>query len=214
MQFSLFSERCEYKFSAVGCAMCTNHGFPAGTMIETSRGPRPIESIDSGTLVSIFQESFASPVRVEKRMGWPKTTDCSRYVLPVHIPRFTIGNTTPLILQQEMRVLFADYALTESVGPPYLTIRVADLVGNWGVDFVRPEPKEMYSLHFEDDVILNIEGHTFVHVPGIRSQTVHDDEGFAYFSNEKVLNLSGEQVEAYLESLSYLEPEPTPRAVG
>ncbi len=171
--------------------------FPAGTLIQTDDGPKPIETVTTETHVAVFQESYAKPVAVSTRQSGPHSDDS----VGVWFPRFTIGNATPICLPKDMQILLAEYELTEFVDTPYFTILARDLVGHWGVK-VGPAPQPpSFALHFEGDTFLNIEGHAYVRLDGRDTQLEADEEGFVEVCGERILNLSGDLLCAYLECI-------------
>ncbi|SDN78387.1 Hint domain-containing protein [Lutimaribacter pacificus] len=97
--------------------------FGLGTLIETDRGVRPIETLTAGQLVRTLDNGL-QPVRW---IGRTTVRACENYA-PVHIAPGALGNMRALIVSQQHRVLLRSWQAELMFGEPEVLVAAKHLV--------------------------------------------------------------------------------------
>ena len=111
--------------------------FTPGTFIAAPDGPRAVETLAAGDLVTTPEgprRIAATGLRSLPRADWTYRRD----LWPVRVPVGSLGNSVPLRLVPEQRVLLYGQALADAIGEPEVWVAVATLVGLRGLAVDRP----------------------------------------------------------------------------
>ncbi len=112
--------------------------FADGTLIETVKGPRPIEELTEGDMVLTRDAGF-QPVRWIGRTVVTALGDLA----PIVLKKGVLGNTRDLVVSPQHAVLLSDWRAEVFFGEEQILIRAVDLLGHDGV-FRRPGGQVQY----------------------------------------------------------------------
>lgn len=102
--------------------------FAAGTLIETAKGPRPVETLRPGDLVAT-RDAGLQPLR------WVGETEVPAFgkMAPIVIEEGVLGNEATLVVSPQHAVLLEDWRAELYYGSEDVLVRAVDLVGLNGV---------------------------------------------------------------------------------
>lgn len=132
--------------------------FVPGTRLSTPDGPRAVEMLAVGDTVT----TRSGPKRIA-RLGEMRKSRAEwtfdRSVWPVRVPVGSLGNSRPMRLSPDQRVLLSGETLARICGVPEVSVAVRDLVGLRGIIVERPLADLRYhGLSFGIPAIVEAEG--------------------------------------------------------
>lgn len=115
--------------------------FAAGTLIETPRGSRPVETLCAGERV-ITRDGGAQPVLWAGATTLPATGEAA----PIVITAGALGNTETLVVSPQHCILLDDWRAEVYFGAEAVMVRARDLTGLDGI-YRRPSPTPITYCH-------------------------------------------------------------------
>jgi len=139
---------CARKQTDIGCGPCGGTGLIEGTTVLIGRQWRKIEEIGNRDRLRVDGHSWLHPQYLGGQTIWLDPVRCPEVVKPVQVPAGALGNTEPMQLQQNTRVMMRDRTLREAFGTTLVSLRAGYLPGFRGIELVEP-PKEarLFELH-------------------------------------------------------------------
>ncbi len=102
--------------------------FVAGTLIETQKGPKAIETLDVGDMI-LTRDAGYQPLRWLGKTAAAAQGDLA----PIVIRAGSLGNTEDLVVSPQHAVLVEDWRAELLYGAPDVLIRAKDLLGHDGI---------------------------------------------------------------------------------
>ncbi|MEM7710005.1 MAG: Hint domain-containing protein [Pseudomonadota bacterium] len=132
--------------------------FLPGTRLATPSGPRNVEVLVEGDLLST--RDGAVPIRRIGVTAVPRAETTSRRdVWPVRVPVGSLGNPVPLRLRADQRVVLAGDQVLEHCGVARASVALSDLVGLRGLMYERPlADLRWFGLALDASALLRVEG--------------------------------------------------------
>ncbi|KNX41969.1 hypothetical protein ROTO_14370 [Roseovarius tolerans] len=134
--------------------------FAAGTLIETERGPLPVEVIRAGDLVHTLDHGL-QPVRWSGQREVPGRGPMA----PIEIAAGALGNWRKLVVSPQHRMLIGDWRTEMYFGQPQVLVAALHLVNG---DTIRQVPRSRVRY-----VHLAFDQHEVVLAEGIPSESLH-----------------------------------------
>lgn len=134
--------------------------FKAGTRIDTPQGPRKIETLRPGDLV-ITRDNGVQPVRWIGQREVPGTGDFA----PIRFAKGAIGNTRPLLVSPQHRMLHSSSAAALLFGTPEVLVAARHLVNGGTIRQVNRD-RIIY-------VHMLFDRHEIVFAEGVPSESFH-----------------------------------------
>ncbi len=128
-------------------------GLIAGTLIETASGPREIQTLKLGDLVETLDGGL-QPLRSMSRNRMRGTAGSA----PVRFQSGVLGNTAPLLLAPQHRVLMTGWQAELYFGQDEILIEAVGLVNGTSVTREVMAQIEFFGLGFDDHQILHAQG--------------------------------------------------------
>ncbi|MEM7490520.1 MAG: Hint domain-containing protein [Pseudomonadota bacterium] len=132
--------------------------FLPGTRLATPTGPRAVESLAEGDLVST--RDGAQPISRLTRLVTPRAEAAMRRTAwPVRVPVGSLGNPQPLRLRADQRVVLEGDQVLEHCDLPRVAVPVGDLMGLRGLMSERPlADLRWIGIELERPALLRVEG--------------------------------------------------------
>lgn len=137
--------------------------FAAGTLIDTPDGPRAVETLEPGDLVTT-RDRGSQPVRWSGATNVPALHDMA----PIVITAGTLGNTQDLVVSPQHAILLKDWRAELLYGQDEVLVRAVDLLNMDGV-YRRPGGRVTYCHVLLDE-------HHLVQAHGLWSETLYPGE--------------------------------------
>jgi hypothetical protein len=148
----------------------TLFAFTPGTRIDTPDGPRPVEDLAPGDLVTTL-DNGSQPVRwIGQRRVTPAEMALREDLRPVCLDCGAFGNAAPVIVSPRHRILLNDWRAQVYFGEDQLLIPVQALINGTTVRQILPEDGVTY-LH------LLFDRHEVIIAEGTLSESFHPGEG-------------------------------------
>ena len=146
-------------FSEIENIIC----FGSGSLIDTPRGPRPVETLRPGDLV-LTADHGARPIRWHGR----RTVPARGKFAPVRIAAGILGVTADLIVSPQHRMLIRDYRAQVYFGEEEVLVPAKSLAGSLGVETLEGGTVTYHHLLFD--------AHEIVFANGAPSESYHPGE--------------------------------------
>lgn len=143
------SEGPSYAASSYVAPIC----FSAGTLIDTDRGPRPIEKLRPGDKVRTRGNGMR-PVRWINRRRFAARGAAA----PVRFAPGSVGNSRPLVVSQQHRLLIADWRAELWFGQPEVLVAAKALVDGGAVRLIEGGTVDYVHLLFDRHEVIFAEG--------------------------------------------------------
>lgn len=127
--------------------------FAAGTRVATPQGPRPVESLSPGDMV-LTRDHGAQPVRWIGHKRFRAQGICA----PVRFETGAIGNTEPLLVSQQHRMLMSDWRTQLLMGEDEVLVAAKHLVNDDTIRICTGGTVEYFHLLFDRHEILEAAG--------------------------------------------------------
>lgn len=153
------------------CSACTT-SFVEGTLIQTPNGPELIESLQIGQVIWTQNRNIQPIV-------WIKGTTIrtAPETAPIVFAKGAVGNTTPLWLSPNHRVLVSGRLAKSLFGKSQVLIKAKAFLGQAGVSVEASETVTYYQFMFETHCIVDANGAlTESFYPGKRSLGEYDQK--------------------------------------
>jgi hypothetical protein len=143
--------------------------FTAGTLIDTPDGPRPIETLEPGDLVTTL-DNGSQPVRwIGSRHVTGLDLARRRDLQPVEFAPGVLGNTRALLVSPQHRMLLTDWRAQVYFGEDQVLVPAKALVNGASVRQLRPEGGVTY-------IHLLFDRHEIILSEGALSESFHPGE--------------------------------------
>ncbi|APE43897.1 hypothetical protein BOO69_11130 [Sulfitobacter alexandrii] len=127
--------------------------FASGTLIETDKGPLPVESLCPGQL-ALTRDGGLQPIAWIGATSVPAQGDLA----PIVITRGTLGNDRDLVVSPQHAILLQDWRADFFFGQEEVLVRAKDLLGHDGV-YRRPGGRvRYYHVLFDAHHLIRSEG--------------------------------------------------------
>lgn len=142
-------------------------GVPFGTMILTTRGRRPIETLVPGDLVMTFDSGFQPVTQVVRGRSMQNPRAYPEKLRPLRVPAGALGNLVEIVLLPETSVLLECDAAEEVYGDPFVLVRAHHLAGLHGIERLADHDEmDVASLRFRNDQIVHADGALLLYCEG------------------------------------------------
>lgn len=141
-------------------------GLAVDTMVSTSKGWRPVQTLREGDLVMTFDDGMQPITRVTRGFLWNAPTYCPEALWPLYVPADALGNKSPLLLMAEQTVMVESDRAEDLYGDPFVLVPAPALAGVLGIERVPPEGSQhVVSIAFEKDQIVFANGSALLFCP-------------------------------------------------
>ncbi|SPH18735.1 hypothetical protein DEA8626_02277 [Defluviimonas aquaemixtae] len=139
-------------------------GLLVGSLVETTSGWRPVETLKQGMRVATYDGGFRPVVRLGRRRLSP---DGPRKI--IHVPAGTIDNCSALNLLPDQHVFLASQAAEEVLDTAGALLPAGALVGYRGI-VARPvaAPVEVLTVRFDEEEVVYVNSGALLHCPTAR----------------------------------------------
>jgi len=149
-------------------------GFASGTEIGTPDGPRAVETLRPGDLVSTLAHGAQRVRAVQHGYLWRGAAPCPAPLWPLSVPAGAMGNTRALTLLPEQSVLIECDLAKAIHGEPFVLLPARLLDGVMGVRrFVPDVPVEVAIPLFDEPQITFANGDAPVFCPAFGERSGH-----------------------------------------
>lgn len=134
-------------------------GLLAGSLVETDRGWRPVETLSRGTRVATYDGGFCAVARVERHHVWPATG-----AEVIHVPGGALDNCSGFSLLPSQHLLVTSGIAEDVLDRAGALIPASALVGYRGITreaLVRPA--DVLGLRFAGEEIVYVNSGALVH---------------------------------------------------
>lgn len=149
-------------------------GLLAGSLVETERGWRPVESLARGTRVATYDGGFCPIARVERHHLWPAAE-----AAVIHVPGGALDNCSEFRLLPGQHVLVTSDVAEEVLDCAGALIPASALVGFRGITrqgLVRPA--EVLSLRFAAEEVVYVNSGALIHCAAEGPQATEAQSAF------------------------------------
>jgi len=150
---------CENLRSGATCLDCHAGGIIFGSTVESERGTLDISQVNVGDCLLTFDHGKMPVVEISTSNIWTSDGICIKYFWPFYIPKMVLGNTTPVIIMPEKRVLFRNSILKKQTGNAYVLVPITALAGYCGIKRIVPLKRiSSYNVKFSEDELIVLNG--------------------------------------------------------
>lgn len=149
-------------------------GLLAGSLVETERGWRPVETLARGARVATYDGGFCPIVRVERHHVWPAAE-----AEVIHVPGGALDNCSDFSLLPGQHLLVTSDVAEDVLDCAGALIPASALVGYRGITrqgLLRPA--EVLSLRFDSEEIVYVNSGALIHCAAEGPETAEARSAF------------------------------------
>lgn len=141
------------------------NGLVAGTLVATSTGWVPAESLSVGDKVMTFDDGLQEITGVARRVH-PTPGETGKVRPLLSVPAGLIGNRRPILLPEGQAMIVESDFADRVLGDPFATMDACDMLGLPGVLRILSEDAvAVVAITFERDQMIFVEGEALAYCP-------------------------------------------------